>query len=260
MPHPHRNDFTIVIQGPATKVSIEKIPIYNTFGKVIVSHWDSDLISLDGVDCEEVVSDFQYWSEQAGKINNAYNLLYQVVTTLEGLKVVTTKYVIKVRGDEYYTDLTPVMESLITNPERVVTNSVFYVSNYASMSDHLIGSDTLSMRRAFQELLYLVLGTRKRGHNVCIEPEELRLKFAKELVIPGQRGLIPEQCITLSLLRCKGYMTSNLKTFKQMVNMIPLEQLGDICVHSNSENDTYCHSPEECYQKFWFERGGYIND
>lgn len=246
--NPHRDDFTIVIQGPASPISLRNLDNYNKFGRVIVSHWDTDPISLANYECEEVVSDFGYWSGRAKTINNSFNLLYQVVTTLEGLNKVDTKYVIKVRGDEYFTDLTRVVDTVYNNLDHIATTNVFYRPRYFCISDHLIAGETAWIKKAFQELLLLVLSTKKR--RICILPEELGMPFSARLLLPNRKGIVPEQCIAMSLLRCKGHMTSNIDIFKRYIKMVPLRELGDICVHSNNVKNQFCFSEKECIKKF----------
>ena len=52
------------------------------------------------------------------------NINYHVASTLNGLKKVTTKYAIKLRSDEYYSDLSKFVEKIKNNPEKVITRKL----------------------------------------------------------------------------------------------------------------------------------------
>ena len=78
-------------------------------------------------------------------IYNNSNIGYQTVTTLKGLEHVKTKYAIKLRCDEIYTDISPIIERIKDNPDKLVTNDVYFLPDpfvKFHPSDHIIGGTT----------------------------------------------------------------------------------------------------------------------
>ncbi|WP_318441507.1 WavE lipopolysaccharide synthesis family protein [Photobacterium leiognathi] len=115
------NDFSyisVVIQGPVnsyqerkqeegvTKKCIESIRRYLPGSKVILSTWE-------GQNCEGLEPDILLLNKDPGGNIVAYdedgnskklNFNRQIVSTLEGLKIVKTPYVVKIRSDNFLTD------------------------------------------------------------------------------------------------------------------------------------------------------------
>ena len=61
------------------------------------------------------------------------------------MEKVKTKYVIKVRGDEYYSNVQYILNSIRVQPDKVHTSSIFFRAwQYAEyhISDHIIAGTT----------------------------------------------------------------------------------------------------------------------
>ena len=97
------DDLTIILQGVVNPLQIELWKTNHKNSKVIISTW---------VDCK---FNFDGWLPKNWKlIINPYPLLrfaptanldYQIISTLSALNVVDTKWVIKMRADEYWSNL-----------------------------------------------------------------------------------------------------------------------------------------------------------
>jgi len=140
----YRKDIDIVIQGPLNKTSLQNIGRYKEFGTVIISHWAKDDLTLldefiDDIDVKIVTIPDVY---AASSLVPDYRL-HQWQTTHEGLKASTKKYCVKVRSDEYYTDLSALIERFILDDDKMVTGNVFWkglqpgVSNF-HICDHIM--------------------------------------------------------------------------------------------------------------------------
>lgn len=82
------------------------------------------------------------------------NLNLQVFSTMKGLELVNTKYVIKLRGDEKYSNLESLLHILSLNDFKTYTVPVFFRkwNNYAfHISDHLIAGTTENLKLMFNE-------------------------------------------------------------------------------------------------------------
>jgi len=132
------NDLDIIIQGPLNSSSLENIFNYKKFGTIIVSHWEGDDKSLiENLKRDSEINIVTIPEVHAGaKLVSDYRV-HQWQTTLEGLRLSTKKYSIKVRSDEYYTDLSPLIDSFILDDSKMVTGNVFWKGNSGSHRFHI---------------------------------------------------------------------------------------------------------------------------
>ena len=176
------DDVTLILQGPLHSMGglfqrgIANIPIYNKFvGAIVISTWKQPK--------EEKHKPFIRPSKSFLKDNNAVytednhkhykrfyasgNVNYQVASSLNGARLVKTKYLIKARCDERYEDLSVFIETMKANPDLLTTQEPFYrykrksqeESNViyttheyykSKISDHVMGGTTEKMLNCFQ--------------------------------------------------------------------------------------------------------------
>lgn len=137
-------DFTIVIQGRIEKDCVEanirnrlKIP-------VVLSTWI-------GEECHGLDAPKKVIMGEIPEPRGHQNFRPQLVSTIEGMKHVETKYVIKVRGDEYY-NYTSVVEALLNDDSKIYTCPVFFRPfNFWAyhISDHMMAGRTDYMMAMF---------------------------------------------------------------------------------------------------------------
>jgi len=142
------SNLTVLIQGPLDKTSLSYLPYYKTIGPVVISHWNSDDFSL-----------LNYYDISGCKIISASppekQLIYprwdtfsfQLTSITNGLKNIDTPHVLKMRSDERYGNLNPLIEKFNINQSKIVCGNIFFkkwdVMN-AHIGDHLyIGSTDL---------------------------------------------------------------------------------------------------------------------
>lgn len=157
--------FTLVIQGPVNKNMLTMIGLQYEIA-TIVSTWDDPKWThptvkeyVEQVNRSNLKIIVNPMPKQAkmDKVYNSQNRYYQFLSTFKGLQWVQTPYVIKVRSDEYYTDLTPIMRLLLENDDKLVTNDVFFRKiEYLRyhVSDHIMCAKTHRMHQMFKEMLY----------------------------------------------------------------------------------------------------------
>lgn len=135
---------TIVIQGRIDQNLTNKFSSYLQYGKVILSTWEGE--NTDNVD--DKISIIKTKVEKLAY--NRANIFYQVLSTLNGLNQVTTKNVIKVRADEHYENLLPVINKMVEG--KMITSNVFFrrdsYKKFAA-SDHIMAGDTERMKTLF---------------------------------------------------------------------------------------------------------------
>lgn len=145
------NDVTIIIQGPLHDRSLDNIENYQKFGKVIVSCWRSCDINRVPEHIQLVVTDGAEYD--CGRPRNRHNLYKQALTTYHGLLSTRTEFAIKVRSDEYYKDLTYLIDNLRTNPCKVMVGNTFFGRNEWDFSDHIYAARTHVLIQALSTVI-----------------------------------------------------------------------------------------------------------
>ena len=117
--------------------------------KVIISTWVDTEIKFTNLpeNYNVILSPYPYDF-------GAQNLNLQIISTLTALESVTTKYVIKIRGDEYYSNLQYIRNSILVEPNKIHTSSIFFRAwQYAEyhISDHIIAGTTENLLTMFRE-------------------------------------------------------------------------------------------------------------
>lgn len=146
------DDCTIIIQGKLEKESYDfYIKKYDNC-KVIISTW----VGTD-IDFSDLPKNFKVIISPLPTESGDQNLNYQIVSTLNALESVRTKYAIKVRGDEYWSYPENIYEAIKSAPEKLWSSSVFFrawqYSEY-HMSDHIIAGTTENLFILFNAARY----------------------------------------------------------------------------------------------------------
>tara|TARA_Y100001934_G_C12373449_1_gene787768 strand:+ start:3414 stop:4205 length:792 start_codon:yes stop_codon:yes gene_type:complete len=135
---------TFVIQGPLTCETIKTAKICKKYGEVIVSCWDNDcpnLIKNLGRHAKIIKNKFF-----KPKGYNFQNIQYHIKTFFEGVRAAKTDYVIKLRSDEYFTDISNLVDTARKNPNKITTcNFLFRPDVLFHPSDHIIGGKKKSL-------------------------------------------------------------------------------------------------------------------
>ena len=177
-------DFTIIVQGPYSPIFLPNLPNYLSSAYVNIVVWDK--VSMGGknisfnpaADIQHSIDKFnkEYSSrtERNPRVNlhieptirdrtlfdanlyNPGNCYRQFFLVKKALEQVGTEYVIKVRTDEYYTDLSPVMEKIVAGENKLVSTSTYFRKPEIRPwhpSDHVFGCKTEHMKRIVNKCL-----------------------------------------------------------------------------------------------------------
>jgi hypothetical protein len=142
-------DVTVIIQGRLLKDSYDFYIKNYTKCKVIISTW----INTD-IDFTNLPNNFIVLLSPIPNELGAQNLNLQLISTLNGLEMVTTPFVIKVRGDEYWSNIESVYQKIKSSPRKIHSSSVFFRAwQYAEyhISDHLVAGTIDNMKIMFSE-------------------------------------------------------------------------------------------------------------
>jgi hypothetical protein len=145
-------DVTILIQG---KISQESYNYYvETFPQfpIVISTWSDHTLDLS-----YFPNNLQFIQSKLPKESGMQNMNYQFISTINGLNNVTTKYVIKVRGDEYYSNIDFIRDLVETKPDKIWTVPVFFRHGTDfpyHISDHLMAATTENLKFMFGATKY----------------------------------------------------------------------------------------------------------
>jgi hypothetical protein len=151
------NDFTFVFQGPLHKNFIHGL--LNNYKEytdnIIVSHWNNDdpellqYLTSDLISCKLVSNEFH----TNYNAYNQQNVYYQTLTTLFGIREVRTQFVLKLRTDQWFGNLKPILDKIRENPDKFVcANLHFRPDHYYQYhpSDKLYGGDRKLMEETIR--------------------------------------------------------------------------------------------------------------
>jgi hypothetical protein len=197
--------FSILIQGPLNNRSVSTIPRYLEYGKVIVSCWESDDLSLikDHRDKVKLIvnkfKDLPTYKESPGSHTP---WIFQNYTTLKGLEQCETFNCIKVRSDESFPDLDAFTQRIMINKDmknldpnflnenKITTSNIYFRKDAEKKfhpSDHIIGGKTSRLLEVFKKSVELC--TIDSRSNLVMFPEQLICKAIIESsrIKPGSR-------------------------------------------------------------------------
>ncbi len=184
-------DVTIIIQGKLLQECYDFWIKEYTSCPVIISTWVDTNIDFKNLPENFIVLLSPYPLEFGPQ-----NLNLQIISTLNALKRVTTKFVIKLRGDEYYSNLQYIRNSLLVDPVKIHTSPIFFRAwQYAEyhISDHIMAGT--------KENLLLMFGETKHNFDtgkLNISKWKVDGKFHKWVTTHA-----PEERITKSYLKAK---------------------------------------------------------
>jgi hypothetical protein len=167
-------DVTIVLQGRVSQECYDFYIKHYTKYKVIISTWVNTEINFENLPDNFIVLLSQYPDKPGTQNSN-----YQIVSTLNALKCISTKYTIKFRADEYWSNPERILFNLKEQPNKIHSAPVFFRHwnhiNY-HMSDHIIAGTTDNMKIMFENAKYnfdndLITHTMRGKEHTFWEPE-----------------------------------------------------------------------------------------
>lgn len=224
-----KDDLTIVIQGRIHPIGIDTIPTYLQFGKVIVSSWSDDP-NLNTLLTSEFLSQIRVvlnWRDpellnhqRDGKYDNDGNIYLQCLSTLGGIRAADTDYVIKIRSDESFSDLTKLIEKLESG--KVVMSNRFARKRGSPFhgGDTYFGGKTSLLLRSFL------------GLKGALEKKW----FHRVPVMGAPKILSAEQKICISIIKTAephNALDEPVETMKRLFDICPISEMGEFQVNSS---------------------------
>lgn len=236
-------DVALVIQGPITCVKSwedgagKKLEEYkNLFGQIIVSSWDycETAIDLANLYHNRNVDIITSSSELDPDLVVQYNMGHQAITTLRGLRASTKPYTLKMRTDEYYSNLEVLVDKFYEGDcKKWVCAPVCFLpaTQYKyHAADHLFIAPTDRLINTFKNTigrLYMDAIARNRNNEPAAE-----ITFTQEYIwhLAG---------------------SSYQQTMKENFDIVPLESLMPFSIKIGTKGHNFT-TPEQVYQDMPF--------
>jgi hypothetical protein len=163
--------------------------------------------------------------------DNKQNRYLHFFSVAAGLQLCNTKYSIKLRSDEFYSDLSPFVEA-VQSSGKIVTNDVFFrrPEKYVfHPSDHLVGGTTETLLEAFS-----------LARKYCEMPDELKKipTVDKKIFADIKKSLAAEQVFGVAaIVTAQGLNSLELDDSLAMRNtfhIVPSDELGFFRIAYNS--------------------------
>jgi hypothetical protein len=227
---------TIVIQGRLERECYDfYVENYKNY-PVIISTWENTVAMLD---INNIPHNFTI-IENIVPVEAGYqNFNLQVESTLAALELVKTEYVIKMRGDEYYSNIEYLLEKVTSLPQMVFTSPIFFRAwklYKFHISDHLIVGTTDNIKKMFVGAKNTNLRCDKKFSPEQILTIEYLLSHNEKPLIgskmnDSKRGLMKKYFSILELEKLKDYkVTANAikKVYKNDFDLVRTKSIGDI--------------------------------
>lgn len=181
------SDFSVLIQGPqkADSDCRDYIKFYKKIGimrnAVVVSCYDGDSTEKIENDKDTLIikSPLPDLESKQGVLKDS-TFYYALYTTYQGLKKVKTKYTIKVRSDEGYENLQPLISEFLRDDNKLVCGNIFYKpwgKFTHHMGDHIFVAKTSVLIQAYKFLLDMYDGKRK------LQPDFVQFEYCAEAIL-----------------------------------------------------------------------------
>jgi len=140
--------FTLLIQGKIEESCVnQNIKNFNVKMPIVISTWNDQKFDFEFPNRVSIILN------ETPNNPGIHNFMCQLISTIEGCKLVETKYVIKVRGDEFF-NYEKIMLEVEKNEDLIHCSPVFFrsFSHWPyHISDHMIAGRTDYLTSMFEE-------------------------------------------------------------------------------------------------------------
>jgi hypothetical protein len=236
--------FDLLIQGPLNQTSLDKIDdLAQKFENVIVSHWDCDKNQHSPSEQNNIklISQPLPDRQKTHGVMKDSTFYYSICSTFLGLQLCTSKYTIKMRSDEVYSDFKYLKEKLVENDEKFVFGNIFakqWIHSPYHIGDHLFAAKTEHLYKSYK----ILFDSYTFGSDPIKNP----------WIIQGfPKNQTAESILAKSFLSAKK-INKNLwdtkDTFKKNFDVVDINQLGDYVARWVHGGKTYTpeNNPYQC--------------
>jgi len=266
----NNKDLTLIIHGPLSIYTVFSLYRYKpAFPIIIATPKPKDLKENNIV--KEIqnlmnaeggnISLLMYDIVLKNTIENAQNRYYHFYSVHLALQAVTTKFAVKMRSDEFYSDLGPIIDALAEYPNRLITTEVFFRNARMPLhpSDHLMAGDT-----------QIMLDTFRTAKLLCEGVELPNGAALKKYILDNSHGAVPNKdktwfaaeqflgmgAVLSQVLSNKLQAIDGIKLMQELFYIVPTNKLGLFRVMFNSSKD----GPNEYFDGTFFNEESDIDD
>ena len=204
--------FTLLIQGPVLR-NLIVMSNQHKYLDTVVSTWHYPVLEEEAsLFARPNLKLIANHTPDTTQIYNNQNRYFQFKSTYSGLLEVKTEYVIKVRSDEYYFNLNPAAAKFLSDPNKVLTNNVFFrKTKYMPYhpSDHLIVAKTELLKTVYEKCI----------HQCEKDGDKLEEGYFNQI----PKRLVPEQQFAINVIK-----TLEKKSFRLPTKFKDLEKMREI--------------------------------
>ena len=233
-------DVTIVLQGPLVNywgaMSEGLAYVYDyleNVNEIIISSWSDSLDRFEPSKLEQAIKhgNISLVTDDIDKYDEYYNnsnICYQAASSLNGIREVKTKYAIKMRCDEYYTDISKFIDLMKSSPEKLTTHN--FLLNPDSIeqfhpSDHMAGGYTEN-----------ILGMYEKAFEWCKKFTGTDPITADQIGVQNYRNVYKDGKVSPESFLCLAFLThmgvdincdDSVEIMKKHVQLVPLSEMGE---------------------------------
>ena len=165
-----RDDLSILIQGPINDLSLNCIPEYSKFAsKIIISTWDisiergEELFKTYSKYCDIKIVSYPQPNHteliNTGVITGVGSdttFYWQILGVYNGSSVCDTKYIIRTRSDEYFSNLLPLLDLVVENNFKFTCGNIWFKPKLFKplhIGDHLYFSETSLLNNSLKMII-----------------------------------------------------------------------------------------------------------
>lgn len=237
------DNITLLIHGPITIYTIFTLYRYAEYFDIVVCAPKYHKSINDSIwrELEEIsnskkynVSLFVYGGVNKSTYNNEQNRFFHFFSVVLGLQACKTDFVIKMRSDEFYSNLEPFIDTMIEDTSKMTTNDVFFRNSAMPFhpSDHLMGGKVSLMRSTFELAKQFCEQPEMLGKNVFMRIVDSKLKDSK--FIPAEHYV---GTALLTHLYPPDTLQSEIdivKCMKESFTIVDSDELGVVRIAANS--------------------------
>lgn len=170
-------DITLIFQGKINNNLLEMLKLYNNKFSIIISYISDDehkkIIKqiIQNPNYKNILIIEQNNDFLNKTIDNCQNIYYQCITVHNALKYVKTKYIFKIRSDEFFFDLTDIFYYIYNNNlyDKMICSDIFFRKSdflLYHISDHFIFSNLKLILDSFLTLKLILEKKNKITNNI----------------------------------------------------------------------------------------------
>lgn len=183
--------------------------------------------------------------------DNRQNRYLHFFSVCLGLDLIKTEYTIKIRSDEFYSDLNPFIRSMDRFGNKIITNDVYFRKPSAYLkhpSDHLMGGKTKLLKDVFTLAKHYCLNLKELFTN------PLTTAISKEVEFISSEQVLGISTISTLSEQNEINVLSEIESMQQSFEIVPCENLGFFRVKSNSMGN------KEYFDDSYFDKSTDIKD